>query len=93
VVTISPKTLPVKFEAVGQTEGSREVEVRDRVGGILLRRYYSAGTVVKQGTLLFKIDPAPYQVALNKVKRILEQEEAQLEKAKRDERATETFNC
>jgi membrane fusion protein (multidrug efflux system) len=51
----------------------------------LLRRYYSAGTVVKQGTLLFKIDPAPYQVALNKVKRILEQEEAQLEKAKRDE--------
>jgi membrane fusion protein, multidrug efflux system len=41
VVTISPKTPPVKFEAVGQTESSREVEVRDRVGGILLQRYYS----------------------------------------------------
>jgi membrane fusion protein, multidrug efflux system len=86
VVTIAPKTLPVKFEAIGQTEGSREVEVRARVGGILLRRDYSAGTVVKQGTLLFKIDSAPSQAALNKVKGILEQEEAQLEKAKRDER-------
>jgi multidrug efflux pump subunit AcrA (membrane-fusion protein) len=52
----------------------------------LLRRDYSAGTVVKQGTLLFKIDSAPSQAALNKVKGILEQEEAQLEKAKRDER-------
>jgi hypothetical protein len=48
VVTISPKTLPVKFEAFGQTEGSREVEVRARVGGILLRRYYSEGTVVSR---------------------------------------------
>jgi multidrug efflux pump subunit AcrA (membrane-fusion protein) len=47
----------------------------------LLRRYYSEGTVVKQGTLLFKIDPAPYQAGPNKVKGILEQEEAQLEKA------------
>ena len=84
-ITIAPKTLPVTFEAVGQTDGSREVEVRSRVGGILLRRFYSEGNWVKQGTLLFKIDPAPYEAALNKLKGTLEQEEAQLEKAKRDE--------
>ena len=51
----------------------------------MLRRYYSEGAFVKQGTLLIKIDPAPYEAALNKVKGILKQEEAQLEKAKRDE--------
>jgi membrane fusion protein (multidrug efflux system) len=84
-VTIVPKTLPVTFEAVGQTEGSREVEVRSRVGGILLRRLYTEGSWVNRGTLLFKIDPAPYEAALNKLKGTLEQEEAQLEKAKRDE--------
>ena len=84
-ITIAPKTLPVTFEAVGQTEGSREVEVRARVGGILLRRFYNEGSWVKQGTPLFKIDPAPYEAALNKLKGTLEQEEAQLEKAKRDE--------
>lgn len=83
-VTISPKTIPVTFEAVGQTEGSREVEVRAQVGGILLRRFYSEGDFVKQGTLLFKIDPAPYQAALNKLKGTLAQEEAQLDKATRD---------
>jgi membrane fusion protein (multidrug efflux system) len=84
-ITISPKTLPVTFEAVGQTEGSREVEVRSRVGGILLRRFYTEGSWVKQGTLLFKIDPDPYQAALNKLNGTLAQEEAQFEKAKRDE--------
>ena len=84
-VTIVPKTLPVTFEAVGQTEGSREVEVRSRVGGILLRRLYTEGSWVNRGTLLFKIDAAPYEAALNKLKGTLEQEEAQLEKARRDE--------
>jgi membrane fusion protein, multidrug efflux system len=84
-VTIEPRTLPVTFEAVGQTEGSREVEVRSRVGGILLRRFYTEGSWVKRGTPLFKIDPAPYEAALNKLKGTLAQEEAQLEKAKRDE--------
>jgi membrane fusion protein, multidrug efflux system len=85
VLTVEPKTLPVTFEAVGQTEGSREVEVRSRVGGILLRRFYVEGSWVKQGTLLFKIDSAPYEAVLNKLKATLEQEEAQLEKANRDE--------
>lgn len=40
----------------------------------------SEGAFVKQGTLLFKIDPAPYQAALNKVKGILEQEERNLKR-------------
>jgi AcrB/AcrD/AcrF family len=67
-VTIAPKTLPVTFEAVGQTEGSREVEVRARVGGILLRRFYQEGEWLKRGAQLFKIDPAPYEAALNRLK-------------------------
>ena len=66
VMVVEPQNLPVTFEAVGQTEGSREVEVRARVGGILLRRAYTEGNFVKQGTLLFKIDPAPYEAAVMK---------------------------
>ena len=83
--TITATSIPVTFEAVGQTEGSREVEVRARVGGILLRRFYTEGDFVKQGALLFKIDPAPYEAALARLKGGLEQEQAQLEKAERDE--------
>lgn len=85
VVTVAPQTIAVTFEAIGQTEGSREVELRARVGGILLRHAYTEGSFVKEGTLLFKIDPAPYEAALNRLKGVLAQEEAQLEKATRDE--------
>lgn len=84
VVTITPRTVPVTFTAVGQTEGSREVEVRSRVGGILLRRHYSEGEFVKRGTLLFKIDPAPYEATQKRLQGELAQAQAQLEKARRD---------
>jgi membrane fusion protein (multidrug efflux system) len=60
VTTVSPRSLRVSFDAVGQTAGSREVEVRARVGGILQEQPYTEGAWVKAGTVLFKIDPAPY---------------------------------
>ena len=84
VTTVSPRALPVSFDAVGQTAGSREVEVRARVGGILQEQLYTEGAWVKAGTVLFKIDPAPYQAALSKAQGVLAQEEAQLAKATQD---------
>src|SRR3982751_1735034 len=63
VVTVAPKTVPVSFEYVGQTAGSREVEVRARVTGILQKRNFDEGAPVKQGQSLFTIDPAPYRAA------------------------------
>ncbi|MBI1395991.1 MAG: efflux RND transporter periplasmic adaptor subunit [Betaproteobacteria bacterium] len=61
VVTVTPKDLPLTFEYVGQTAGVREVEVRPRVGGILLHWNYTEGTRVKAGQSLFTIDPAPFR--------------------------------
>src|SRR5947207_10477807 len=49
VITVEPKSLPVSFEYVGQTAGSREVEVRARVTGILLKRNFQEGGPVKKG--------------------------------------------
>jgi membrane fusion protein, multidrug efflux system len=63
VITVEPKTFPLSFEYVGQTAGSREVEVRARVTGILLKRNFDEGAPVEQGQSLFSIDPAPYQAA------------------------------
>src|SRR5690606_18200652 len=57
VMTVQPQTLPVTWEVIGQTQGSREVEVRPRVTGILLERLYTEGSYVKRGTVLFRIDP------------------------------------
>lgn len=64
VVTVQAQTLPVSFEYTGQTLGSREVEVRARVTGILLKRNYSEGQPVRAGQSLFTIDPVPFQTAL-----------------------------
>ena len=84
VVTVAPKTLPVHYEYVGQTLGFREVEVRARVNGILLKRNYQEGTTVKRGQSLFLIDPAPFQVALAKAEAELATAEARQAQATRE---------
>ena len=56
-------TLAVEFEYPAQTAGSREAEVRSRVGGILIKRNYEEGASVHAGQSLFTIDSAPYEAA------------------------------
>ncbi|GIX27237.1 MAG: hemolysin D [Burkholderiales bacterium] len=84
VVTVEPRDLPVTYEYVGQTAGFREVEVRARVTGILLKRHYREGAPVKEGQSLFLIDPAPFQVALHRAEADLAVAEARLAQARRD---------
>jgi membrane fusion protein (multidrug efflux system) len=60
-MVVQPRTLPVTYEYVGQTQGVKEVEVRARVTGILERRLFDEGSPVKAGQTLFTIDPKPLQ--------------------------------
>src|SRR5262245_7600551 len=60
-ITVEAKTFPVTYEYVGQTAGSREVEVRARVTGILLTRNFREGGRVEKGQSLYTIDPASFQ--------------------------------
>lgn len=55
---------PLMIEAVAQAEGAREVEVRARVTGILEKRFYNEGEPVKAGQALFRIERAPFEIAL-----------------------------
>jgi membrane fusion protein, multidrug efflux system len=50
----------------GRVEGIRRAEVRPRVGGIIVKRSYVEGSVVTEGTELFKIDPVPYELAVDR---------------------------
>ncbi|HZP92047.1 MAG TPA: efflux RND transporter periplasmic adaptor subunit [Burkholderiales bacterium] len=84
VVTAAQKELPVSFEYVGQTAGVREVEVRPRVSGILLKWNYVEGARVGAGQSLFQIDPAPYQATLARVEADLASAEARLAQTTRD---------
>lgn len=84
VVTVEPQTLPVTWEMIGQTQGSREVEVRPRVTGILLKRLFEEGSFVQRGTILFQIDPLPFETAFEQIRGVVAQAEAQLSKARQD---------
>jgi membrane fusion protein (multidrug efflux system) len=84
VAVASPRELEETFEYVGQTAGSREVEVRARVTGILVSRNFTEGTPVKQGQSLYTIDPAPFEAALNRTAADVAAAEARLEQAKRN---------
>jgi membrane fusion protein (multidrug efflux system) len=84
VMTVEPKSLPVTFEYAAQTAGSREVEVRARVTGILLSRSFREGGPVKKGDSLYTIDPAPYQAALARAEADVAAAEAREQQARRN---------
>lgn len=56
------------IELPARVHGSREVELRAQVSGILLERRYQEGDYVEKGDTLFLIDPEPFQLALDTAK-------------------------
>ena len=76
--------VPIVLDAVGQVQGSKEVEIRARVSGILLKQLYNEGQLVKAGAPLFQIDPAPYEIALAQAQAQLAQERARQEQTGRE---------
>src|SRR5512134_523192 len=84
IVTAEAQPLPVSWEYVGQTAGSREVEVRARVTGILLSRNFTEGSRVKKGQSLFTIDPAPFRAAAARAQADVVAAQARYEQAKRN---------
>ena len=83
-VTVELRPVPVTFEYVGQTAGSRDVEVRARVTGILLSRNFKEGGRVEKGQSLYTIDPAPFQAALARAEADVAAAEARQDQAVRN---------
>ncbi|MET0217445.1 MAG: efflux RND transporter periplasmic adaptor subunit [Burkholderiales bacterium] len=81
-VTVTPKDTPVAFDFVGQTQSSREVEIRARVDGFLERRVYIEGDPVQAGQTMFLMDRKPFEATLQQAKGELAQRQAQLDTAK-----------
>jgi len=84
VIEVAPREVPVSFEAVGRTEGSREVQIRARVSGILEKQLYTEGDSVNAGDILFQIERAPFEIDLQQQRAALAQEKARYDLAKQD---------
>jgi membrane fusion protein (multidrug efflux system) len=74
VVAVHTQKVPVSLEAVGQAAGSREVQIRARVTGIIEKRLYEEGAPVKEGTVLFTIEREPYELAVEEARAALQQD-------------------
>jgi len=83
-LVLQPRTLPVSYEYVGQTAGSKEVEVRARVTGILEKRLFAEGAPVKAGQPLFVIDPKPLEAQAAAADAEVARARAQLTQAERE---------
>lgn len=88
-VKVEPQNIPLSFEFAARAQGSKETEVRARVGGILLKRNYVEGSQVEEGSVLFQIDPEPFKVTLNQAKAKLAQVNAELKNAETQWQRTE----
>jgi membrane fusion protein (multidrug efflux system) len=87
VLTVTPKAVTLTQDLPGRISALRMAEVRARVNGIVLKRLFKEGTDVTEGQLLYEIDPAPYQAALESAQGTLARAEANAEVARvREER-------
>ena len=89
ISVIKAGPVPLRFQYAGRVAAFREVEVRARVSGILQEKSFVEGATVKEGGVLFRIDPATYEAQLARAKAQLKEAEAQIARTQRDaERAT-----
>jgi membrane fusion protein (multidrug efflux system) len=76
VFTIQQERVPVITELPGRTTAYLVAEVRPQVGGIIQKRFFTEGSDVKAGNVLYQIDPATYETAHSAAKGALARAEA-----------------
>ena len=93
VTQVVSADVPVIREWVGTLEGLENADIRARVTGYLQKRDYQEGSYVKEGDLLFEIDPRPFEAALAQAKSELAQVQATQAATQADfERSQELYN-
>jgi len=89
VVKVEQEDVPIYGEWIGTLDGLVNADVRAQVTGYLSKQVYQEGEYVKQGQLLFQIDPRPLQAALDQVQGQLAQAKAALANAQAVQGRTE----
>lgn len=76
IETLESRPLSISSELSGRIAAPRSAEVRARVAGVVLQQAFREGSDVKQGQVLFRIDPAPFQADLDSAVASLRKAEA-----------------
>ncbi|GBD39437.1 Multidrug resistance protein MdtA [bacterium HR37] len=86
VATAIEKDVPVQINTIGHVEAFSSVSVKSQVAGELAHVYFKEGQMVKNGELMFVIDPRPFEAALKQAEANLARDIAQMKKAEVDAR-------
>ena len=78
VVIVNPERVVLTTELPGRTSPYFVAEIRPQVNGIVQERLFNEGSDVKAGSVLYRIDPAPYQAAYDNAVAALARSEANL---------------
>ena len=78
VAKVITKDVPLYLDEIGTCSAYETVQVQAQVSGQIMARHFQDGADVKQGDLLFTIDPRPYQAALDQAQGQLAQAQSQL---------------
>jgi membrane fusion protein (multidrug efflux system) len=77
-VTVQPQQVVLTTELPGRTSPYLVAEIRPQVNGLIQKRLFTEGSDVKAGEVLYQIDPAPFQAALNSAEAALNRSQATL---------------
>ncbi|MBV1691212.1 efflux RND transporter periplasmic adaptor subunit [Novosphingobium sp. G106] len=78
---MQPTSVPIVTELPGRINALRTAEVRPQIAGVILKRLYTEGAVVRQGQPLYQIDPSIYRAAADQASANLSSAQAQAEAA------------
>ncbi len=78
VVTAQPQPVVLTTELPGRTSAYLVAEIRPQVNGLVQKRLFTEGADVEAGDVLYQIDPAPFQAALNNAEAALGRSQANL---------------
>ncbi len=84
VTQVIQRDVPVYHEWVATLDGFVNAQIQPQVSGYLVKQTYQEGQLVRKNQVLFKIDPRPFQAALDQAKAQLAQAEAQMGKTELD---------
>ena len=82
VAPVQQKDVPVYREWIGTLDGLVNADIKAQVAGCLVQQAYTEGSFVKQGQLLFQIDPRPFKAVVDQARGQVAQTQGQLEQAR-----------
>jgi membrane fusion protein (multidrug efflux system) len=82
--TVIERDVPIYLEAIGETRGNTEIEIRARVEGFVESVDFEEGTLVQKGQLLYTLDPRPFEAAVARSRANLAEADADLARARQD---------